>query len=214
MTDVVAWILAVPVAYLIGAVPVGIALGRVLRGVDIRKYGSGSSGATNVHRTLGPIAGALVLLGDIAKGAVPVLIVGLVTDEAAIRAAAGSAVIIGHMWPVWARFRGGKGVATSIGAVIVLAPWAALIAVAVGLPILAATRIVSLSSMLGAVAGSVALIVLAAVGYYDLGYLVFAIAAMVLILFRHRSNVQRLVSGTESRFEERAKPRRVRERHT
>jgi glycerol-3-phosphate acyltransferase PlsY len=214
MTDAVAWILAVPVAYLIGSVPVGIALGRFLRGVDVRKYGSGSSGATNVLRTLGPAAGALVLLADIAKGAAPVLITTLATDDAVVRSVAGLMVVVGHMWPVWARFRGGKGVATSIGVLIVLAPWAALPATAVGFLVLAATRIVSLSSMIGAAVGAITLIVLVAVGFYDLGYLVFAISAALLILLRHRSNIKRLLSGTENKIEEKARPRRVRTRQT
>ena len=214
MTDAVAWILAVPVAYLIGSVPVGIALGRFLRGIDVRRYGSGSSGATNVLRTLGPAAGLLVLLADIAKGAVPVILVSLATDEAWIRATAGTMVIVGHMWPVWARFRGGKGVATSIGAVIVLAPWVALPAAGIGFALLAVTRIVSLASMTGAIIGTVVLLVMIGIGHYDLGYLAFAIPVVILIPAKHRANIQRLLSGNENKLEEKARPRRIRTRHT
>ena len=214
MTDAVAWVLAVPVAYLIGAVPVGIALGRLLRGIDIRRYGSGNAGATNVLRTLGPAAGALVLLADIAKGAAPILLVTLATDEAVIRGTAGAMVVIGHMWPVWARFRGGKGVATSIGVVIVLAPWAALPASLIGFSLLGITRIVSLASMTGAIVGTTVLIALVAFGYYDLGYLVFGISVLILVPAKHKSNIQRLLSGTENKLEEKARPRRVRTRQT
>ena len=214
MTDVVAWILAVPVAYLIGSVPVGIALGRLLRGIDVRRYGSGASGATNVLRTLGPAAGAIVLLTDIAKGATPVLIVTAVTDDAVLRAVAATMVVVGHMWPVWAKFRGGKGVATSIGGVIVLAPWAALPAAVLGFGTVGVTRIVSLGSLVGALVGTTIVIILVAVGYYDLGYLVFGIAVLILVPLKHRENIQRLLSGTENKLEEKARPRRVRTRQT
>ena len=207
MTDTVAWVLAIPVAYLIGAIPTGYLIGKIWRGVDVRRYGSGGTGFTNVMRTLGKTAAFTVLTIDVLKGIVPILLVRLTTDVEVIMALGGMMAIIGHMYPVFARFRGGRGVATGMGALIVLSPWGAAIAAA-GVVIAIVTRVVSFGSLVGTVAGMGALFVFIAVGHHGIGYLAFAIPALLLIPFRHQANILRLARGNEQRLKMTATPRR------
>lgn len=209
MTDVVAWILAIPVAYLIGAIPTGYLFGRVWRGVDIRKYGSGGTGFTNVMRTLGKTAAVTVLAIDIAKGVIPVVIVGFATDVEIIRAVSGSTAVIGHVYPVYTKFEGGRGVATAFGALLILSPIAAG-AAAAGLLVIAATRYVSAGSLSGTMIATGTMIILIILGHHDLGLLVFAIAIAIFIAIRHVGNIERLATGKERQLEASAKPRRSR----
>lgn len=209
MTDTLAWILAIPVAYLIGALPTGYLVGRVWRGIDVRKYGSGGTGFTNVMRTLGKPAAITVLGLDIAKGAFPVLIVGFATDVEIIRAVAGSTAIIGHVYPIYTRFEGGRGVATAFGALIVLSPIAGG-AAAAGLLVIAVTKYVSAGSLSGTTIASITLVILITLGHHDIGIIVFAIAIMIFIPIRHVGNIARLVQGKERQIEAAAKPRRSR----
>lgn len=209
MTDTLAWILAIPVAYLIGALPTGYLIGRVWRGIDVRKYGSGGTGFTNVMRTLGKPAAVTVLGVDIAKGAIPVLIVGFATDVEIIRAVAGSTAVIGHVYPVYTKFEGGRGVATAFGALVVLSPIAAG-AAAAGLLVIAVTRYVSAGSLSGTIIASGTLVILLILGHHDIGILVFAIAIAIFIPIRHAGNIERLVQGKERQLEADAKPRRSR----
>ncbi len=210
MTDVVAWILAIPIAYLIGALPTGYLIGRVWRGVDVRKYGSGGTGFTNVMRTLGKTAAITVLIIDIAKGIIPVLTVGLATDIEIIRAVAGSTAVIGHVYPVYTRFEGGRGIATAFGALIVLSPIAAG-AAAAGLIVIAATRYVSAGSLTGTFIAILTMVILIILGHHDVGLLVFAVAIAIFIPLRHAGNIERLARGEERRIEVDAKPRRSRQ---
>lgn len=207
MTDSLAWILAIPVAYLLGALPTGYLIGRVWRGIDVRKYGSGGTGFTNVMRTLGKPAAFTVLGVDIAKGAFPVLIVGFATDVEIIRAVAGSAAVIGHVYPVYTKFEGGRGVATAFGALVVLSPYAAA-AAGVGLLVIAVTRYVSAGSLAGTILASATMVILMLFGHHDVGILVFAIAIVIFIPIRHAGNIERLVQGKEHQLEAAAKPRR------
>ncbi len=207
MTDTLAWILAIPVAYLIGALPTGYLIGRVWRGIDVRKYGSGGTGFTNVMRTLGKTAAVTVLAVDIAKGAIPVVIVGFATDVEIIRAVAGSTSVIGHVYPVYTKFEGGRGVATAYGALLVLSPIAAG-AAAVGLLVIAVTRYVSAGSLAGTLIATSTMVILVIFGHHGLGLLVFAIAIAVFIPIRHAGNIERLVHGSENQLEAMAKPRR------
>ncbi len=209
MTDTVAWILAIPVAYLIGALPTGYLIGKVWRGVDVRKYGSGGTGFTNVMRTLGRTAAVTVLAVDIAKGAVPVVIASFATDVEIIRAVAGSAAVIGHVYPVYTKFEGGRGVATAYGALLVLSPIAAG-AAAVGLLVIAATRYVSAGSLAGTIIATSTMVILVLLDHHEAGILVFAGAIAFFISVRHIGNIGRLVQGTESQLEAAARPRRSR----
>ncbi len=200
MTDPWVWLIAVPVGYLIGAVPIGVLAGRLLGGVDVRAHGSGSAGATNVARSVGMKVGLVVLGLDIGKGVLVVFLARILGDSTVQEAVAGTFVVIGHNWPVFAGFRGGKGVATGLGALGVISPYAGL-ATIVGPLVTGLTRYVSLGSLLATGASFVVLMVqLFVLDYADLGYLIFAFGAIVLIAARHRSNMVRLWRGEESKF--------------
>lgn len=207
MTDAVAWALAIPVAYLLGAIPTGYLFGKFWRGIDVRKYGSGGTGFTNVMRTLGKPAAVTVLAIDIAKGAIPVLIVSLVTDVEIIRACAGSAAVIGHVYPIYTKFEGGRGVATAFGALLVLVPFAAG-AAGIGLLVIAATRYVSAGSLTGTFIAVATIVALVVIGHHSAGILVFAVAIAIFIPIRHAGNIERLVHGTERQIEGDPAPRR------
>lgn len=188
-------------AYLIGAVPVGFLVARAFGGTDIRRQGSGNIGATNVLRTQGLVPAIVTLLGDIAKGFCAVTLARAVVhgDQRAVAAAAVLAVV-GNCWPVFLAFRGGKGVATGLGALLALVPWAMVPSLLVFLTVVAATRFVSLGSLLGALGAPLAAL---AIGYPTASVLGSAVIAAV-VLARHRHNVLRLASGTEPRLGQRA----------
>jgi len=193
---VIPWILF---GYAMGSVPFAFLVAR-RAGIDVRVAGSGNVGAANVLRTTGTPLGVLVLMLDIAKGAAAVFVARLAAGSRASMAAAGAAAIVGHIYPVWLRFHGGKGVAVAAGVFAVLAPIAAAIAATVFLATVWATRLVSLGSVIATVtlpsaawlAGSPRVVVIAAA------------AVGALILFRHRANVRRIVRGTERRVGEHA----------
>ena len=187
-------------AYLIGSIPFALILARRWKAIDLRSVGSGNLGAANVMRTSGVIAGVLVAALDMAKGAASVWLAAGVSPGAAVPAAAGLAAIVGHIYPVWLRFRGGKGVATACGVFSVLTPPAIPPALAIFAAVVWSTKYISL----GSVVASLALPPLA----YALGgpapEVAAAAAASIIIVFRHRSNVLRLKMGTERRLGVRA----------
>lgn len=187
----------VAVAYLIGSVPFSFLVARAFGVHDVRQVGSGNVGATNVMRSAGKAAGALALLLDLGKGAAASALAGrLAPGEASLPAAAAVAAVVGHMYPVWLRFEGGKGVATGLGAFAPLVPRAALGALAVFAFAALATRFVSL----GSVAGGVALAGLALALRGPDPVAIAAALAAALVIFRHRSNLRRILGGTEHRM--------------
>jgi glycerol-3-phosphate acyltransferase PlsY len=189
-------IIVVVVAYFLGSIPFGYLIVRRKMGADIRQTGSGGTGATNVSRRAGKAAGVLTLLLDAAKGSAAVLIARAVAGDDWLIAAAAIATLVGHMFPVWLGFRGGKGVATGVGIFLVLAPIPLLCAGVIFLVIVALTRYVSLGSIIAAILIPVFVWLLS-----DLRpLLTAAIVGAALIVFAHRGNIQRLVSGTESRI--------------
>ena len=189
-------IIIVVVAYLLGSIPFGYLIVRRKMGADIRQTGSGGTGATNVSRGAGKAAGVLTLLLDAAKGSVAVLIAKSVSGDDWVIAVAAIAALVGHIYPVWLGFRGGKGVATGVGIFLVLAPVAVLCAGVVFVAIVALTRYVSLGSITAAVLIPVFIWLQS-----DLRpLLVAAIVGAALIVFAHRGNIRRLASGTESRI--------------
>jgi glycerol-3-phosphate acyltransferase PlsY len=189
-------------SYFVGAIPTSYLAGRLFRGIDLREHGSRNLGATNVYRTLGWKYAIPVGLFDIAKGAVPVLVFApLVSDSQVFALACGIAAILGHVFSVFVRFKGGKGVATAAGVVLALTPAAAAIAVGVFVLTVLATRYVSLGSMLGAIAAAPAAYFLGQVQAAEL-YLLLA----VIIVLKHAGNVRRLAQGTESRLNLRRSP--------
>lgn len=189
---------AVAFGYLVGSVPFAYLLAR-RRGIDLRRVGSGNVGATNVLRTSGAAQGVLAMLLDGAKGALAVGIAGALATGPATAVAAGLASVIGHIYPAWLGFRGGKGVATATGVFMVLAPFAVAIAGVVFLFAVWATRYISVGSM----AGAVALAVTAAAIEVPAAVAVGAVIAALIIIHRHRDNLARLMSGTERRVGQR-----------
>ncbi len=186
--------------YLLGAIPTGLVVGRALKGVDIREYGSGKTGTTNTLRTLGLGPAIVVLLVDMLKGVLPVLVAKLVTGDSRVEVAGALAAIIGHDWPAYAGFRGGRGVATSFGATVAMMPPLGLVLPLIGAAILYPFRYVSLMSILGSAITAVIVVLLAATGRVPVAYAVFGVAAATLIVALHRSNIARLLAGTEPKL--------------
>ena len=186
--------------YLIGSIPIGFLVARAAGGFDIRGKGSGNIGATNVLRTLGPVPAVLTLLGDVAKGYVAVRAAEVMGPEPVWGAAGAVLAVVGNCWPVFLRFKGGKGVATALGAFLALTPRAILLAMAVWIVFAAAFRYVSLASILGCVGLAIG----AWLFGYSPTYAAAAGCAAAVIVSRHHENVKRLLSGTERRLGERA----------
>ena len=188
--------------YLLGSIPTGLLVGKA-RGIDIRKHGSGNIGATNVFRTLGKKFGIFVFVCDLLKGVGAAVMgahfAGLHFSPALAGIVCGVACILGHNFPVWLKFKGGKGVATSLGVVFGLMPLAGAVAFAVWGAVLFVSRYVSLASIVGAIAVPVT-VAFTNHGADRMPLLVFASAATLLIIARHRANIARLLSGTENRF--------------
>jgi len=190
-------------AYLLGSVPCGWVVMKVYRNLDVRKFGSGNIGAANVFRAGGPGAFAATVALDALKGFIPVVLgiaVG-VQNEIAL-AAIGLAAVIGHTWPLYLRFRGGKGVATSGGVLLALAPVALVIAVLCWFLTVRLTHLASLSSLVAVGVGFSSLVALHLAGWQlwrPVGWsvVILGVALTGLILYRHRSNIERLASGRE-----------------
>lgn len=186
--------------YLLGSIPVGVIVGRVYRRVDIRDYGSGGTGSTNTLRTFGPGAAAIVLFFDVMKGVLPVVAARILTDDPYVWVVAGVAAVLGHDFPLYAGFRGGKGVATSMGVMGALLPWTIPIIVVTGIVLIVPFRIVSLMSIGGAPIIAIVVLGFALHGDVDWAYGYWAIIATALILIRHRANIRRLLRGEEPKI--------------
>jgi glycerol-3-phosphate acyltransferase PlsY len=186
--------------YGLGSIPIGLIVGRVARGIDIRQYGSGKTGFTNVLRTVGTRWGIVALAGDLAKGAVPVVVARLLADDPYVQTVAGLGAAVGHDWPVFAGFQGGRGVSTSFGAALAMNPIAAAALVPVGIGLVAYTRIMSVMSVGMAPVLAIVFVVLAAAGYHSWAYAVYAVIAAAIVLVLHRENIGRLIAGTEPRL--------------
>ncbi len=199
------FLIALP-SYLLGSVPTGYLLVRLFRHEDIRSVGSGNIGATNVLRSGGKGLGAATFLLDVLKGAAAVLLAGWIATRFApdvpprdLEALAAVVAVLGHMFPVWLHFRGGKGVATGFGVFLVAAPWAALSAIALFGVVLLVSRYVSLASILGA--GSFPIFAWFLVrGDKPAFFIAAQIIVALLIILKHHQNIRRLVTGTENRF--------------
>lgn len=190
---------AVVFGYLIGSLPTGLIVIRLLRGIDIRAHGSGNIGATNVFRVAGLPTALLVLALDMAKGVLPVLLAEAWDPSPLMAVLVGLAAIIGHNWSIFLRFTGGKGIATSFGVLLALSPAAAAVAALVWGVVVAITRYASLGSLLGiaAVPG-----VMWARGE-PREHLGFAALALLFAVYKHRANIGRLRRGTELRITDR-----------
>jgi len=201
-------------AYLLGSVPTGYLLVRIFRHQDIRQAGSGNIGATNVLRSGGKVLGAVTFLLDVLKGSASVYLGGLLGSLLApgaatlnMRALAALCAVLGHIFPVWLRFKGGKGVSTGFGVFLVAAPWAALAAISVFVIILVLTRYVSLASILGAASFPLF------AWRFTLAerppfFVAVEIAVALIIILKHHQNIRRLLDGTESRMGSKSKVRK------
>lgn len=209
-------IISLIISYLIGSIPFGYIIGRATKGVDVRDYGSGKTGATNVLRTAGTGAALLSFILDMAKGAGAVFLSGWLVSRSVIapddqsflfnlsRAAGGMAAIIGHNWPVFLKFKGGRGVVTTIGVFLVLSPIAIGGAAVVGFTTIAVWRFVSLGSILGSLALAFIITSLYLTKGIPPEILVFSIISSLLIIFQHKDNISRLINGTERKLGQQA----------
>ncbi len=191
-------------AYLIGSIPTAIIVSKAFFNIDIREYGSGNMGATNTFRVLGPKFGTIVMVGDMLKGILAVALYNLLPyyltnelDRTNLMIGLGLAAVLGHIYPIWAGFRGGKGVATLFGMVLAIQPIVAINCVGVFLLVLYLTRYVSLSSILAGVA--LPICVLWIYNEQEVFYRVFAVAVACLIVLTHQKNISRLLKGNEGR---------------
>src|SRR5271154_2127533 len=203
MREVSLSLMWIPVAaYLIGSIPFGILLAKLFGGVDVRKAGSGNIGATNVARVAGPLPGILTLVLDGVKGAAAVWLAARVANESALWVTlAGLFALLGHCFPVWLRFRGGKGVATAAGMFLALCWPAALGAIGVFILVVLFSRFVSLGSVSAAAAMPLLIYLLWAPHHAPPLVVTFgAFAAAMLVVYKHDANIQRLVEGREPKF--------------
>lgn len=190
------YIVFIIASYLLGSVPTGIVISRLAGKGDPRKSGSGNIGATNVGRTAGRLAGILTLAGDVLKGAVPVFLAATYYPESLFVSLVGLAAFLGHIFPVYLGFRGGKGVATGLGVMVVICPVATLLSAAVFGVVAYFKRYVSLASMVAAAALPVFF------SFFPKGrdYVGMAVVVAVLVIWKHKDNIKRLVAGTENRI--------------
>jgi acyl phosphate:glycerol-3-phosphate acyltransferase len=191
-------------AYLIGSIPTALIISKYFFDIDIREYGSGNMGATNTFRILGPKFGTIVMVGDMLKGILAVALYNFLPyyltnelDRTNLMIGLGMAGVAGHVYPIWAQFRGGKGVATLFGMLLAIQPIVAASCVGVFLLVLFLTRYVSLSSILAGVA--LPICVLWIYNEKEVFYRVFAVAVAALVVLTHQKNISRLLKGNESR---------------
>ena len=197
-------LLLIIVAYLIGSVPTSVWVSKSFFNIDIRDYGSGNAGATNTYRVLGSKWGTFVMVVDMLKGVIAVKLALLLPEYADsevnlqnLQTGLGLAAVVGHIFPIWADFRGGKGVATLFGLVLGISPWTALSCVGIFSLVLYLTRFVSLSSILASIAFPFFILVIFNVE--NPVYRVFAIAVALMVLLTHQKNIGRLLRGNESK---------------
>jgi acyl phosphate:glycerol-3-phosphate acyltransferase len=197
-------VLIIVLAYLIGSLPTSVWVSKYFFSIDIRDYGSGNAGATNTFRVLGKKWGTFVMIGDMLKGLLAVKLVLLLPyynahdlARTSLQIALGLAAVVGHIYPIWADFRGGKGVATLFGLVLGISPWSALGCSGVFLLVLYLTRFVSLSSILASAAFPIFILVIFNVDNH--AYRVFAVGVALLVILTHQKNISRLLKGSESK---------------
>jgi len=206
------FIAVVVIAYLLGSIPFGLIIGKLKRGIDVRKQGSGKTGATNVMRSVGTKFGVLTIVLDLAKAVAAVLLAKAIVGSSVVwlgtialhwqvaQVMAGLAVVAGHNWPVFARFKGGRGVTASFGTLVAMYPPAAVLGAEVLAISALHSRHMSLGSVLGAMAAWCLLVPLTI--YYDFPpiYLTYCLAITALLVYQHRDSIRRLHQGTERRL--------------
>jgi len=191
-------ILRIFASYLLGSISFSYIMGVLWKGIDIRHFGSGNAGATNTFRVLGPLPAALVLLFDVLKGVLAIYL-GKGAGSESIMLLCGIAVIIGHNFPIFLKFKGGKGIATSIGVIMTISPFWSSLVILIGLIVLYKIKIVSFA----AIVGTVVLPIIYGLVFRTWHHLGFALILSCLALYQHRSNIGRLLSGEEPRLNDR-----------
>jgi glycerol-3-phosphate acyltransferase PlsY len=209
-------LLLIVLAYLLGSIPTSLIVSKSQFNIDIRDYGSGNAGATNTFRVLGSKWGSFVMVLDVLKGLVAANLAYVLPfylsnefERTNFQIGLGLAAVLGHIFPIWAEFRGGKGVATLFGLIIAISPWTALSCIGVFLLVLYLTRFVSLSSILASLAFPVFILIIFNVD--NDAYRIFAIGVALLVILTHQKNIGRLLSGNENKvpiFKKRDKRRR------
>ena len=190
----------IPLAYLLGSISWGYMLLQWKMGVDIREYGSGRTGMANVLRTGGVKSAAVVLTLDIAKGVIVVVVARVVIGTTAAEVTAALIALVGHNWPVFLQFKGGRGILTALGCLAMMVPVAAILATATFLAITAWSRYISLGSVIGVVIGAVSVLALALAGWHSNTYMIYGFAGAAMIIWQHRDNIQRIRQGNERRL--------------
>ena len=207
--NIIAGIIFVVLAYLVGSISFGLLIGKLIKGVDIRNFGSGSTGATNVARVCGPIWGIIALILDMGKAAIPVaLTVYILETPDWSHSLTGLSAIAGHIWPLFTNFKGGKGIASGWAALIVLSPWAGVAATLAAAPVIGITRYVSLGSIVGSVVGGLSITVLAILNNLETEgvpnipfvYSAYGLIGGAITVLLHKDNVKRLIKGNESKL--------------
>jgi acyl phosphate:glycerol-3-phosphate acyltransferase len=200
--DLARTVILMLIAYLAGSIPVGVIVARLVGGPDLRSIGSGRTGGTNAIRALGRKWAAVVVLGDLLKGALPVLLARYVTGDPLVEVLCGIAAVAGAIWSVFAGFRSGRGVGTGVGTMLVIQPVAVLLSAPVFVVVILLTRYVSLGSLLGSAAMIPAmLLVLMVVPGTPLPYVIYTAVGTALIWLAHADNIERLLKGEERKFD-------------
>ena len=187
------------ICYLIGSIQFGIIYTKIHSGIDIREFGSKSSGATNISRTLGSKAGLFVLILDISKGILPILIIQTMMDFQLVAILSSCSLVLGHCFPIFYQFRGGKGIATGTGAVLYQIPLL-LVVIPLFLIVSMFTRLISLASIISCISSILIVTVLVITNNLDPEYLIIGVFIPLLIIFNHRQNIKRLIEKKENKF--------------
>ena len=191
-------LLIIIISYLIGSIQSGILIGKIIYKTDVRQFGSKSSGATNIQRTIGLKPGIFVLVLDIFKGFLPILFIEIFTEENIFGIMSCIFLVLGHCYPVFHKFKGGKGVATGFGSVVVLLPYIAL-GIPIALPIIYKTRYVSLGAILGCIISIFLIILFVALELLPSEYLIILFVPL-LIIYKHKQNIIRLIQKKENKI--------------
>ena len=192
--------LIIPISYLLGSIPWGFLVTMVVKGVDIREYGSGKIGTSNVLRSAGGPYAVMALILDLSKGLLAVLLARVVADDATVEIAAGLLALGGHNWSIFLGFKGGRGIAPGLGGLLVMEPLAGAIALAVFVPVTFISRYLSLGSIVSVLAAFLSVLTMVAIGRSSAEYMIYTGVGGAIILWQHRGNIQRLVRGTERRL--------------
>jgi len=213
MSDYAWFGIAILVSYALGSISWGVIITKFLGTPNLRTTGSGSTGMTNVMRSAGILASIVVLILDTSKGILAILISGYIGNSLEISSgqefldmSCGLAALIGHNWSIFLGFHGGKGIATGLGALLVLSPWLGIAGLSAFLPVTLLSKYVSLGSMVGLIVGGGGLLVCSILGIYPTGHGLYGGIGIIIIIYRHTENIQRLLSGTEARLGKKIKP--------